>query len=95
MFVAGLVLVAGALAFPEMAVLLAQVAALGAVLVLLAAILERYFSSRRRSPLVIRTTPSSVLEPGSTRTHLRVQASSSSGEPIPRIPQATASSGET
>ncbi len=95
LFVAGLVLVAGALAFPEMAVLLAQVAALGAVLVLLAAILERYFSSRRRSPLVIRTTPSSVLEPGSTRTHLRVQASSSSGEPIPRIPQATASSGET
>ena len=83
LFVAGILLMATALSYPDLSLVLAQVAAVGACLILLAAALERYLHARRRSPLVIRTTPSSVLEPGSTRTHLRVQASSSSGESLP------------
>jgi hypothetical protein len=95
LFVAGVLLMVTALLLPDLALVVAQVAAVGVCLVLLAAALERYLHSRRRSPLVIRTTPSSVLEPGSTRTHLRVQASSSSGEALPRVPQVTAPSGDT
>ena len=81
LFAAGVFLFAAAALYPEIAILVAQIAALGAVLVALSALLARYLNSRRRSPLVIRTGPSSVHEPGSTKTHLRVQASSSSGRP--------------
>jgi hypothetical protein len=95
LFIVGILLLAAAAMFPEVAMLIAQVAALGAVLAGLSALLARYLNSRHRSPLVIRTGPSSVHEPGSTKTHLRVQASSSSGQSVPRIPQASASPGDS
>ena len=96
LFVAGLALAAGALAYPEMAILLVQVTALGAALVLLAALLERLPLFPAAIAAGDSYHPSSVRSNPVRRAPIYgVQASSSSGEPIPRIPQATASSGET
>jgi hypothetical protein len=95
LFVGGVVLAAGAILFPEPALLIAQVAAMGAALVMVAAFLEHYLKSRRSTPLLVRSSPSSISEPGSTRTHLRAQPGVPGAEPAPLIPEAAASPGES
>ena len=94
LFIGAVLLMAVAILYPDLAVVLAKLATVGACLVLLAVILERYLHARRRTPLVIRTGSNSVHEPGSTKTHLRIQPSSSSGESVARVAQAAAPSGE-
>jgi hypothetical protein len=95
LFIVGVSLLAGAMLFPEPTVLIAQLAAVGAVLAVMAVMLERFLQSRRRSPLVMRTGPSSIVDPGSTKAHLRPQPSAAGNEPVALIPQATASHGES
>jgi hypothetical protein len=95
LFVVGVVLAAGALTFPEPALLIAQAAAMGAALVMIAAFLDHYLKSRRSAPLLVRSSPSSISEPGSTRTHLRAQPGVPGAEPTPLIPEAAATPGES
>ena len=95
LFLVGVVLVTGAILFPEPTLLVAQVAALGAALVVMAVTLERQLRSRRRVPLVVRAGSSSIHDPASTRTHLRTLSAPAEPEPASHLPQATAPQGES
>jgi len=95
LFGAGIVLATFALLYPEPAVLMGQVAALGAGLVLISLSLERLLAARRRPPLVVRSTPSGIHEPGSTRTHLRSQSSPGAIEGGTLVSQSTGTAGDS
>ena len=64
---AGLAVLAGALTYPEVTLLWLQAAAVGALLTLVAGILERNVSRRRRREVLIRGGSSSIVNRSSTR----------------------------
>ena len=74
LFALGIAMVAGAVIFPEPALLVVQASALGAGLVGMAVLLDRYVKSRRGVSLVVRSGSSSIIELGSTKTHGRPTA---------------------
>ncbi len=94
LFAAAVVVAAMVVLFPDAAPLLAQFALLGIVLGISAALLSRNLRSRRGGSVVIRSGSSSILEPGSTRTHLRRQTPHSDSAPISLVPHAAAPEGE-
>jgi hypothetical protein len=95
LFALGIVLIAGAVLFPEPALLVAQASALGAGLVGMAVLLDRYIKSRRGVSLMVRSGSSSIVELGSTKTHGRPAAPAASAEPGALVPQATAAEGKS
>lgn len=82
LWVGALTLAVAALVCPEPALLAAQAALLGAALVLMAVAIHSYLNRRRTRPFVVRSGPSSIIDPGSTRTHQRANHNGSSPEPV-------------
>jgi len=82
LWVGGLALAVAAMLCPEPALLVAQAAILGALLVLLAVVLHRTMHRRQSQSFVVRAGPSAIIDPGSTRTHLRSGQSAGSAEPV-------------
>ncbi|HEY2837656.1 MAG TPA: hypothetical protein VGJ26_00795 [Pirellulales bacterium] len=89
----GLALAFAAIVCPEPALLAAQAALLGAVLVGLALVLHSFINRRQSQSFVVRAGSSSIIDPGSTRTHLRPSQPSGSSEPV--VVEMSTSEGES
>jgi hypothetical protein len=74
LFVASVAALTAALIYPEMTLLWLQAAVVGAALTLLAALLERNVSRRRRREVLMRGASSSIVSRGSTRVPQRAGA---------------------
>lgn len=82
LWLGGIVLAVAAMICPELALLVAQAALLGAALVLLALALHRFVHHRQSQSFVVRAGPSSISDPGSTRTHLRTTPAGGSSQQV-------------
>lgn len=91
----GLCLAAIGLVFPEPILIVAQASAVGLILSVVATVLRRFMLTRRGGPLVMRSGSSSIVEPGSTKTHQRPQPLGAVAEAAPLAAQMSASEGES
>jgi hypothetical protein len=95
LFVLGIAVAAAAVIFPEPALVLTQISALGAGLVAMAVVLDRYLKSRRGVSITVRTGSSSIVDLGSTKTHGRQAAALASAGATPLLPPGSAAEGKT